>query len=97
MMGLHSNDEGYVEDDTFAGSQNSGNKEFGEQRSMVILTSFFLKDIFENTISGVSTNFLWDNEAMSYAWKVWENPQSAFCCGHFPYSMLQLICSQKRS
>lgn len=28
MMGLHSNDEGYVEDDTFAGSQNSGNKEF---------------------------------------------------------------------
>lgn len=69
MMGLHSNDEGYVEDDTFAGSQNSRNKEFKELRNISTLTSFCLNYISGNMISVVFEAFLGllhDSEAMYY-------------------------------
>lgn len=43
-MELLDNDEGRIEDNTFAGDQNSGNKQFWELRNMTFLTSFSLKD-----------------------------------------------------
>lgn len=98
-MKRHNNDEGYVEDNTFTGSQNSGNKEFEELRNISTLTSFCLKYFSGNMISVVFATFLGllqDSEAMYYPWRARKNPQWVFCCGNLTFSRLQLIWSQER-